>query len=338
MAEESQAGQLAGIRRIGDIDGTSVLCNTIVVASNAIPEDPLARAIVSTLLYYDIWDHPLTVQELFAFLPVNSLTLDEFRIRLGEVVSRGWVLQNGGYYHVGGKTADVVRQRIHRARHARRMWFFARLSMHIIKRFPFVRGVMVSGDLSKNSTGRSSDVDFFVVTAPGRLWIARTLLILFKKTFLLNRRKFFCLNYFATTDHLGLDEQNIFLATEVATLKPLYNRGIFLSCLQANPWIKEYFPNFDMTCLPMTKANERPSFLQRILELPFALLPADALDHSLQKMMERLWAKRYPEHDEETRKRIFRCSRHESRAYVGDFQEKILARYDQRLRDFGVKA
>lgn len=337
MLAESQAGGLAGVPRIRDIDATTVHSGAIVTPSKAVPADPLSRAIVSTLLYYDIWDHPLTAQELFAFLPVNSLTQDEFRMRLGEAVSRGRIQHHGGYYYVSQKAADVVRQRIDRERHARRMWFFARLSAQIIKRFPFVRGVMVSGDLSKNSTGRSSDVDFFIVTAPGRLWIARTLLILFKKTFLLNRKKFFCLNYFATADHLGLEEHNIFLATEVATLKPLYNMGIFLSCLRANGWIKEYFPNFDMRYLPMTKTNERPSFLQRILEIPFALLPAEALDRSLERMMERVWARRYPEYDEETRKRIFRCSRFESRAYVGDFQEKILARYEQRLRDFGVK-
>jgi hypothetical protein len=338
MLAESQAGKLAGISRIRDIEVTTVHSDTMATPSKAIPPDPLCRAMVRTLLYYDIWDHPLTGQELFAFLPVNSVTPEEFRVRLREAVSGGCIQKKDEYYYVGEKTSDVVRQRIDRERHARTMWFFARISMHIIKRFPFVRGVMVSGELSKNVTGKSSDVDFFVVTAPGRLWIARTLLILFKKTFLLNRKKFFCLNYFATADHLELEDQNIFLATEVATLKPLFNTGIFLSYLQANSWIKEYFPNFDMMYLAVTKANDRPSFLQRILELPFALLPANALDRSLQSMMEGVWARRYPEYDEETRKRIFRCSRFESRAYVGDFENKILARYDQRLRDFGVNA
>jgi hypothetical protein len=208
--------------------------------------------------------------------------------------------------------------------------------MHVIKRFPFVRGIMVSGDLSKNATNQDSDVDFFIVTEPNRLWIARTLLIIFKKTVLLNKKKFFCLNYFATSDHLVLDDQNIFLATEIAHLKPLYNADLFFHYLEVNNWIKRFFPNFDIHQFDLPKTGNRASLLQRLLELPFVFIPADKLDTYLLKKMRAVWKRRYPGYDDETRDRIFRCTKHESRAYVGNFEEKILTLYDQRLREFGV--
>jgi len=296
------------------------------------PISVLQKDIRDTLLYYDIWQYPLTGEELFAFLPHNSIPLAEVRRRLREQGPGEEVLHHEGFYFLKGRGKEVVYRRKAREQHARMMWMMARAAMHVIKRFPFVRGVCVSGDLSKNATGRNSDVDFFIITSPHRLWIARTLLILFKKIFLFDRKKFFCLNTFVTSDHPGLDERNIFLAAEIAHLKPLYNSGLFHEYLQANAWIWEFFPNFDVGLLPGKKPSERPSLLQKVLEFPFALIPADRLDTILLHAMKRVWARRYPEFDDATRDRLFRSTRHESRAYPNNYQDKILALYDEKLK------
>jgi hypothetical protein len=297
---------------------------------------PLHTEILRTLLYYDIWHHPLTAKELFLFLPVNSLTFDEFLLNLKINGPGSSVLSESSHFFLKGKSPAIVAQRKEKERSAKRLWHWARVSAHIIKRFPFVRGVFVSGDLSKNVTNKHSDVDFFIVTEPNRLWIARTMLILFKKVFLLNRKKFFCLNSFATSDHMTLEEQNVFVATEVAHLKPLYSSELFGKYLQANVWIRRFFPNYDVHELPLPKVNDRQSILQRIAEFVLSFFPLDALDTFLLEKMKGVWAKRYPEYDKDTRERIFRCTKYESRAYVGNFEEKILALYEQKLRAFGV--
>jgi hypothetical protein len=296
----------------------------------------LRNEILKTLLYYDIWHYPLSATELFLFLPANSLSFNEFIHELRAQTANGPILEYQGYYFVRGKTREIVTQRKARERHAARLWTMARISAHIIKHFPFVRGVFVSGDLSKNATHRQSDVDFFVITEPGRLWIARTVLIMFKKIFLLNRKKFFCLNYFATTNDLEHDAKNIFVATEIAHLKPLFNSTLFFKYLGANKWINDFFPNFAIEHMFLPKASDRTSFLQKVLEWPFSLLDANRLDDLLMQKMESIWAKRYPHIDDETRRRIFRCTKNESRAYVGDFERKILALYEYKLKEFGV--
>ncbi len=296
----------------------------------------LQRGILQALLYYDIWQYPLNTKELYAFLPGTKLSFQEFCAYLAADGPGESVGEHEGYFFVKSTTTAVVSQREARQLHARRMWRMARLSTHIIKRFPFVRGVFVSGDLSKNATVPSSDVDFFILTSPRRLWIARALLILFKKIFLLNKKKFFCLNFFVTTDHLLLEERNVYLATEIAHLKPLYGSTLFDDYMTANMWIREYFPNFDLQLLPSTTANNRRSLLQIMLEIPFALLPADALDSYLLHAMRRVWRNRYPDLDESTRERIFHSTRQESRAYGGDFQDKILTLYEHKLKEHGV--
>ena len=89
-----------------------------------------------------------------------------------------------------------------------------------------------------------SDLDFFIITAPKRLWIARTLLVMYKRFFLFNSHKYFCVNYFVDEDHLEIEEKNLFTATELATVIPLYGQVHYTNLLKANPWLKRFFPNY----------------------------------------------------------------------------------------------
>lgn len=294
----------------------------------------MENEIHAALLYFDLWQYPLTAEELYAFLPRNSISFNKFRESLDTNGPGPNVSTDRGFFFLKERTAEVVARRKELEWRARRMWRMARVSTFLIKRFPFVRGIVVSGELSKNLAMKEGDVDFFIITSPNRLWIARALLILFKKVFLLNRKKFFCLNTFVTSDHLALEERNIYVAAEVAYLKPTYNLELFQEFLRANTWVLEFFPNMDRGLLPSPelRVSERRSLLQRILEWPFALIPCDRLDTFLLHTMQRVWERRYPHLDEATRARSFRSSKTESRTYPRDYQDLVLAKYAQRTK------
>ena len=291
----------------------------------------LERSILKTLLYFDIWNHPLSERELCQFLGVPVPTTETLQLALGTLCASGQIHSHEGFFYLKGRSAESVTRRCRRQRHARWMWHVARAAMHVIKRFPFVRAVLVSGELSKNATGRGSDIDFFIVAEEGRLWICRSLLVLFKKVFLLNSKKFFCLNYFATPEGFPQNERNLYTATEVATLRVLYSQSHFLRFMDANRWIKAFFPNFEPRADSEIPSNDRQSLMQRALELALGALPLDALDTFLMRLMHRVWRERYPELDAQTREKIFLCTKSESRAYVGNFQGKILASYGEKL-------
>ncbi len=297
----------------------------------------LRQEILRILLYFDIWEHPLNAAELQLFLRIPCASPEEIARAAGEDPD-GPIRCAESYYFVRGRTAECVRRRREREHHARRMWHIARLSMHVIKRCPFVRGAFVSGDLSKNSTGSRSDVDFFIVTAPGRLWLVRAMLTLFKKTVLLNRKKFFCLNSFVTGDHLELEDRNMYSAIEVATIQPLYNGPLHEAFLSANSWIRQLMPNFRAGVLPAQRPNNRRSLLQRLLEFLLLPFPLDRLDASLMETMRRVWERRYPDPDTAQHEQMFRSTRQESRAYVGNFQERVLRLYAEKLQQYGLPA
>ena len=114
----------------------------------------------------------------------------------------------------------------------------------IISAFPFVKGVGVSGSLSKHFADDQSDIDFFIITQANRLWIARTFLHIFKKfTFLVGRQGHFCMNYFIDEKEPGIMEKNIYTAMEIATVLPLRDNGAFDQFFKANGWASVFFPN-----------------------------------------------------------------------------------------------
>jgi hypothetical protein len=294
------------------------------------------EAVLRVLSYYDIWAHPLTVQELALFLPIPLRDRGSLETCLREALASGTIRSVDGMYLAAYRPDEVVPWRKNKERRARRLWTMARISMHIIKRFPFVRGVLVSGELSKNVAARGSDIDFFILTAPRRLWLTRSLLVLFKKVFLLNSKKFFCLNYFATTDELEETGKNVYVAAEISHVKPLYNSDLYRRYLNANSWIRDFFPNFEEGGLPSPRVSERRSVIQLFLELALAPLPLDRADTWLQRVWRGVWSRRYAHFGPDGLERAFTSTASISRAYVGDFQEKILREYGNRLAFYGL--
>src|ERR1041385_3158232 len=287
------------------------------------PFSELEQQIVKTLLYYEIFDHPLSADELFCLLPKNSLSKDFFLQSLHGLSSQGKVVEWKSFYSLPGQAKNIADLRIERQRLAQQRLKIARFMSNIIRRFPFVRGIFLSGDLSKGVAHPDSDIDYVIITEPGRLWICRTFLMLFKKLFLLNNKKYFCLNYYVSTDNLQLGDRNYYTATEIAHLKPLYNFDLFMQYVDANDWIKSYFPNFKIFVSNPDWKNRSGSTIQKIVELLFPKTFADNLDSWLMLKMKNIWKKRYGQYDDAILEQIFRCTPNESRAYGGNFEGKI---------------
>lgn len=304
--------------------------------------EELKKNILKTLLYYDIFSHPLKSEEIFSFLPKNGIPAEKVKEFLKNSASSGNApfAEKDGYYYIKPAEENVAK-RIEKENYSRRMWKRASLVTHIIKRFPFVRAVMVTGSLSKNSSDHTSDLDFMLITKPGRLWIARSMLMLFKKIFFLNSYKFFCINYFITEDNLEISDKNIFTATEIATIKATYNSALLHRFINENSWIKDYFPNY-VLCDPLLhsggcRIQENHSIVQKIAEF---LLPgsiAAILDKKLMNLTRNHWKKRYPRLPEQERNHMFRSTENVSKTHPGNMQKKILGLYNQKLREYDLE-
>lgn len=301
----------------------------------------LKNNILKTLLYYDIFQHPLSNEEIFTFLPQNSIPKEDLSRLLGEfsLNEQNEFAEKEGLYYVKPNVNNVC-ARMNKEKYSLKMWRAAYFVTHVIKRFPFVRSVMVTGTLSKNSSDKASDLDFMVITAPGRLWISRTMLMLFKKIFLLNSKKYFCVNYFITEDSLEIHDRNIFTATEIATIKATFNTRLSEKFLNENRWITQFFPNCIFNDPGLHKAgcriNNRKSIIRKTMEIIFTGRFGERLDKFLMLKTIEHWKKKYPHLAESERNFRLRSTRTESKTHPDSVQKQILSLYEEKLKRFNL--
>lgn len=281
------------------------------------------RAILHTLLYFEIFSYPLTAQEVFEFANCPAASADEVSEKLDGLVAQGVAFRVGRFYLAQPEPAWVSR-REDCNRRADAALPVARRMARLIGGFPFVRGVCVSGSLSKHCMSTDSDIDFFIITEPRRLWLARTLLVLFKKTVLLNSHKYFCVNYFVDTEHLQIEEQNQFTATETATLLPMYGHEWYERFHAANAdWVRAFCPNFPKRATADTPPHTR-SMLKKAAEWLLGGWLGERLDLWAMRATVGFWRRKFPHFDEGEFNVALKSRRHVSKHHPMYFQKKVL--------------
>jgi len=300
------------------------------IASNTTTKDVLC-----TLLYYDIFNYPLKKHEIVRFLrssPDNEQSVDD---ALQKLKAERLIFQFGELFSVQNNEGHVTR-RILGNREAEKFMGIAKKRAKLIARFPFVRAVMASGSLSKGFMDKNSDLDFFIVTAPGGLWIARTLLVLYKRLFMLNSHKRFCINYFVDTEHLEIEEKNLFTATELATLVPLYGREYYSQLLDRNEWLLNFFPNYCGASLQSVPAGNVKG-LKRTLEAIANTALGTKLNTFFMNLSLRRWKRMYEKKYAVTDFQIaFKTKQYASKNHPNHYQQKVRDLYTAKLEKFNV--
>lgn len=295
---------------------------------------PLQDAILRTLLYYDIFGYPLTADEIHLFLGAKITDRSSINSSLLVLKESGSIFQFGNLFSVNSDHA-LIERRKKGNNMAKKFLNIARKKAALISKFPFVRGVMASGSLSKGYMDETSDIDFFIVTVPNRLWIARTLLVLYKRLFLMNSHKYFCVNYFVDENHLGIEEKNLFTATELATVLPLYGLQQYVNLHEANRWLKNFFPNFKLRPISEVPTTST-SWFKRAMESTFNLL-GESFERFCHKITLARWKRHYGNsYSKEDFDIAFKSRSYASKNHPSNFQRVIMERYEEKLKAFGL--
>jgi hypothetical protein len=294
----------------------------------------LDQHVIRTLLYFDIFNYPLKAGEVYRFLGMNTITEKDVSLALDQLAEDKCLNRMREFYGLSLDEIKVQRRERGNDLAARSLPLAIRCGQ-LIAKFPFVRAVFASGSLSKDYMDEKSDLDFFIVTAPQRLWFARTLIIIYKRMFLRKSKSNFCVNYFVDEDHLLIEEQNQFTATELATVIPLSDVSIYHRLIDANAWIRSYFPNFK---LRKSDAVIAPRFFaKKTLELimnPFA----KPLELLLMRLTLRRWKRIYgQEYADAEFKIAFKTKKYASKSHPKHYQLKVLDMFQQKLDDFSSK-
>ena len=287
-------------------------------------------AVLRALLYYRIFRFPLREDEA-AHLSGHAFSCPrEAAGVLAELVARGLAGERDGLFFVGDP-AQVPERREAERRAAEALPRALRRS-RLIARFPFVRGVALTGTISKGVFHDGDDVDFFVVTAKDRVWVCRTLLMLFKKAVLLDSHRFFCVNYLVAEDALAVPDRNVFTATEVAWLKPVAGGAAFEAFFRANAWVSSVLPSWKPVEAAAPAAPR--GFLKRLVERLLSGAAGDRLDDRLRDAISRRNRRRYAHLANEAFEVALRAEKSSSKHHPNHFQQKVLARLHDDVREF----
>ncbi|TND09031.1 MAG: hypothetical protein FD123_1434 [Bacteroidetes bacterium] len=288
-----------------------------------------------TVIYFDIFNHPLKSTEIQDYCQQSRLRREEITGALHELCRDNFLEEQEGYYFLSGRNilAGIRKERNERAEAYLKK---AKRYSKLIASFPFVRSVGISGSLSKGTMDHDGDIDYFIITEPKRLWVCRTLLVLFKKVFLLNSRKYFCVNYFIDTHELSIPDLNLFTATEIVFIKPMYEGAVFEKFVRANTWVNEFYPNRAETA----DRHDLPSgnrFFKRSFEKIMRGRLGEALDTFFFRLTLKRWKRKFRNVDESQFDLNFRSRRNVSKHHPQGFQFKVMNQLAERVFEFEQK-
>lgn len=295
---------------------------------------PVQSAVIKTLIYSDIFKYPLTLSEIFNHCTEKLSFKSELQNILDELLTHNLIAYEEGFYFIG-RDESIIERRKKGNLLAEKMMKKARKMSGFISSFPFVRAIGLSGSLSKGYMDEQGDIDYFIITQPGRLWISRTLLVLYRMIFRLNSRKYLCTNYFIDSNHLEIPDKNVYAATEILFMIPTYNGKMFNRFLKANDWTLSYKPNVAIS--EFEKIPSGNNALKTVIEKLMFNRFGNWLDNFLLNKTRKRWKRKFSELSPEDFDYCFRSTPSVSKNHPGNYQKKVTGLLDTKYRDFEIE-
>lgn len=197
----------------------------------------LNSAVVKTLTYSDIFDHPLRLDELHRYLttPASLGALTDSLHQNADVENKD------GFYFLPGRAALVdVRQQ----RESASLLAFNRAMRYgrILGSLPFIRMSALTGSLAMLNLSKNPDMDFMLVAAHGRVWTARAFAILFGRIVRLFGDTL-CPNLIISERALEWPLHDLYSARELNQMIPITGHEVYLRFYSANSWAQTFLPN-----------------------------------------------------------------------------------------------
>ena len=223
----------------------------------------ISQAVLQAVLYSDIFDFPLTVREVHRYLPGIVASYED----VCEVLSaEDRFVKTGDYVTLAGREY-LVNVREEREDRSKKLFPYALKYGRIIGRLPFVRMVALTGSLAVRNVSGNIDLDYMLVTRPGRLWTARAFSLLFGRfTKILGHTV--CPNLIVSENYLEWHQRDLYTAREFSQMIPISGREIYRKLMRANGWIKDFLPNAyrEPESLLLESRGQRAFALQKLLE------------------------------------------------------------------------
>ena len=208
----------------------------------------LQKSILKTIAFFDLFDFPLTAEEIKEYLYnyKNPIHIKEIKGTLDEMEE---IDKIHDYYVLKGRE-KLFDTRKARKFIAEKFWGRTRQYGQYIVKVPFVKMVAVCNNLAYDNATEQSDIDLFIVIQKNRMWIARFLITLILQFHGVRRHKDkiagrFCLSFFVTPKKLDMEPlllkpEDPYMAYWTKLLMPIYGEETYHQFITENEnWLYE---------------------------------------------------------------------------------------------------
>jgi len=240
--------------------------------------EDLDEAILRTIAYADVFDYPLTSQEIHRYLIGHAAPAAVVEDRLAHTrLLREQLGSLSPLWFLAGRE-NLVALRQEREGFAASLWPVARRYGQCIAALPFVRMLGFTGALAMNNvSGPHDDIDLLVVTQSGRIWLSRGLIVVLVR--LAQRQRVnLCPNYILSEHSLELGERDLFTAHELVQMVPFNGSSLYQRLLDTNAWLTDFLPNASARAPVKVAYGRMASLGQRGSELLLAGHLGDAVE------------------------------------------------------------
>ncbi|MBK9782502.1 MAG: hypothetical protein IPP55_21135 [Anaerolineales bacterium] len=247
----------------------------------------LESAVLETLAYSDVFDYPLTLGELHRYLTCLA-EMEEMQNRINILSAVGTF---DGYYFLSHRRSIVG---VRREREAASRSAFKRAIVYgrLLGVFPFVRMVALTGSLAVLNLSKDADMDYMLITQPGRLWLARAFVVTFGRFMRLFGDRI-CVNLLISKSALAWHSHDLYSAREMCQMIPITGMEVYFQLRQLNVWIKSFLPNAESFPVHTPVVKEVNSLFQKSIEFFFRGKIGDILEAWAMKFQTRKIARTY---------------------------------------------
>ena len=209
------------------------------------------QAILTTIIYSDIFSFPLTKDELWKFLiSEKKIAREEFEKSLS--LLQKIITYKNGYYCLFGRE-DIIRKRQQNTSEVKKKMKRARFAAKKLSRIPTIVFIGISGGLAVENVTKDDDIDLVIIVKTNTLFMSRLLVLSLLQYLGIRRTRTLkktadtiCTNLFFDDSALSWfgNHKDIYTAREIAQIVPLFEREeMYQKFIKANIWIEKYLPN-----------------------------------------------------------------------------------------------
>ena len=212
----------------------------------------IERAILATLHYHDLFDYPLSLDELKQWLYQYQLTSNsKIEKTINKLVQAGKLTSKSEFLLLPGRE-KIARSRQRKEKESYQKVLKAKKIVRYLQAVPGILMIGLTGNVAMGNAQKEDDIDLLIITRANHLWLVRLVVMIWLQLLGIKRqpqkesltKDKICPNLWLDETALVISEQNPYIAHEILAVQTLFDKNqTYRRFCRVNKLICAFLPN-----------------------------------------------------------------------------------------------